>query len=165
MDYIAHCIRGALINVELPQTIATMNTNTGKIEVGLVEEVYADKENTDMPITLKSAKKAPYLISVGIIRNILTTSAEGDDTQVILDGDSNELNCIDQILHLAVDSKTKVHAMTTSKGDGSSVSTVSSKEDGMVNCMAAVPSKLFLANNLSKVIKERIRSLESTFKI
>jgi hypothetical protein len=27
--------------------IATVNTNTQKIEVGLVEEVYPDKDNTD----------------------------------------------------------------------------------------------------------------------
>lgn len=38
--------------MELPQTIATVNNNTGSIEVGLVEEVYADKQNTDKPLTL-----------------------------------------------------------------------------------------------------------------
>ena len=47
LDYIGLCMRGAFKNLQLPQTIATLNNNTGKIEVGLVEEVYADKENTD----------------------------------------------------------------------------------------------------------------------
>jgi hypothetical protein len=35
------------LNLEIPQTIATVNNNTGQIEIGLVEEVYTDKENTD----------------------------------------------------------------------------------------------------------------------
>ena len=47
LDYIGLCLRAAFVNLELPQTIATLNNLTGKIEVGLVEEVYADKENTD----------------------------------------------------------------------------------------------------------------------
>ena len=47
IDYIGLCLRAAITNLQLPQTIATLNNLTGKIEVGLVEEVYADKENTD----------------------------------------------------------------------------------------------------------------------
>lgn len=47
-------IRGGFDDLKLPQTIATMNNNTGLIEVGLVEEVYTDKENTDKPVILKS---------------------------------------------------------------------------------------------------------------
>ena len=47
IDYLAICMRQALSNLELPQTIATLNNNTQKIEIGLVEEVYADRENTD----------------------------------------------------------------------------------------------------------------------
>jgi len=43
IDFIALCMRQAFVNLELPQTIATVNNNTGKIEVGLVEEVYADQ--------------------------------------------------------------------------------------------------------------------------
>ena len=44
-----------------------MNNNTQKIEVGLVEEVYTDKENTDKQIIMESAKNAPFIISLGLI--------------------------------------------------------------------------------------------------
>lgn len=67
MDYILLCTKHAFLNLELPQTIATLNNNTGKIEVGLVEDVYADKENTDQPIVLKSVANVPIVISLGIV--------------------------------------------------------------------------------------------------
>lgn len=89
-------MRAAFINIQLPQTIATMNNNTGKIEVGLVEEVYTDKENTDMPIIIKSAKQSPFVISIGIMRNSIFSSGNNDsDTQILLDPETTELNCID----------------------------------------------------------------------
>jgi exosome complex RNA-binding protein Rrp42 (RNase PH superfamily) len=47
IDQIALAIRNAFNDLALPQVIATMNTNTNKIEVGLVEEVYPDRDNTD----------------------------------------------------------------------------------------------------------------------
>ena len=47
IDQIALAIRNAFNDLALPQVIATMNTNTDKIEVGLVEEVYPDRDNTD----------------------------------------------------------------------------------------------------------------------
>jgi exosome complex RNA-binding protein Rrp42 (RNase PH superfamily) len=47
LDMIAACVRGAFQNLSLPQVIATLNANTNKIEVGLVEEVYTDRQNTD----------------------------------------------------------------------------------------------------------------------
>lgn len=55
LDYIALAVKGAFLDLEFPQTIATLNNNTGKIEVGLVEEVYTDKQNTDQPVKIKSA--------------------------------------------------------------------------------------------------------------
>ena len=47
LDHIAQAVRSAFEDLQLPQVIATMNANTSKIEVGLVEEVYTDKDNTD----------------------------------------------------------------------------------------------------------------------
>ena len=47
IDQIALAVRSAFGDLALPQVIATMNTNTNKIEVGLVEEVYPDRDNTD----------------------------------------------------------------------------------------------------------------------
>lgn len=44
---ISLCVRAAIQNLSLPQVIATLNTNSNKIEVGLVEEIYTDKSNTD----------------------------------------------------------------------------------------------------------------------
>mmetsp|Transcript_17633 Transcript_17633/g.29787 ORF Transcript_17633/g.29787 Transcript_17633/m.29787 type:complete len:100 (+) Transcript_17633:325-624(+) len=54
LDYIMLSIRYAFEDLELPQTITTLNNNTGKIEVDLVQDVYADKENTDQPVLLNS---------------------------------------------------------------------------------------------------------------
>jgi len=47
IDMIGWAIRTAALNLELPQVIATLNTNSNKIEVGLVEEIYTDRDNTD----------------------------------------------------------------------------------------------------------------------
>jgi exosome complex RNA-binding protein Rrp42 (RNase PH superfamily) len=47
LDYICLAIRAAFLNLQLPQVIVTTNENTGKIEVGLLEEIYEDQENTD----------------------------------------------------------------------------------------------------------------------
>ncbi len=44
---IALAVRSAFCDLALPQVLATLNSNTNKIEVGLVEEVYPDKDNTD----------------------------------------------------------------------------------------------------------------------
>jgi hypothetical protein len=46
---------------------------------------------------LKSAKDAPYVVSVGILRD------EVDGDLVIIDCDEVEVQCVDQILHVAVD--------------------------------------------------------------
>ena len=47
VDHIAQSVFSAFEDLCLPQVIATMNANTNKIEVGLLEEVYTDKDNTD----------------------------------------------------------------------------------------------------------------------
>ena len=165
LDYISLCVRAALLNLELPQTIATLNNNTGKIEVGLVEEVYADKENTDQPIVLKSALHAPFIISIGVIRNTSQDITNADSNlAILLDATQTELKCIDQILHFAVDSKLKIHGMTQSKGDGaSSGEGDSSGNASEMSCLPAVPSSLFLAANLKKVLSERISELQEIF--
>ena len=77
--------------------IATLNANTNKIEVALAEEVYTDRENTDQLIELKSAASAPFVISVGVCRD----AVEGDI--IVMDCDGIEIQCVDQILHVAVD--------------------------------------------------------------
>jgi hypothetical protein len=84
----------------------TTDENTGKIEVGLAEEIYEDQDNTDTLRGLQSAKTAPYLLSVGFVRNSM-----GGEDAFILDGDELELQCVDQILHLAVDSKLRIHGI------------------------------------------------------
>ena len=93
LDYLCHAVRSAFINLELPQTIATMNNNTGKIEVGLVEEVYADRENTDKPIkVVDSVLKVPYVVSLGVAIDEL---AAANDSQLplipLLDASEEEL--------------------------------------------------------------------------
>jgi hypothetical protein len=78
--------------------------------VGLAEEIYEDQENTDSLKTPNSVKVAPFILSVGFVRN-----PSGDDS-IIIDCDDVELQCVDQVLHLAVDSKMRIHAMEQSRG-------------------------------------------------
>ncbi len=47
LDYIGMAIRAAFLNFQMPSVTATLNANTGKIEVGLAEEIYEDQDNTD----------------------------------------------------------------------------------------------------------------------
>lgn len=94
-------IRAAFQNLRLPQVIATLNANSNKIEVGLVEEIYPDKANTDSMVQLASSVEAPWILSVGVMR-------EQELDIVVLDVDAFEIQCVDQILHLAVDSKMQV---------------------------------------------------------
>ena len=55
IDPIARAVRAAFNDLALPQVIATLNSNTNKIEVGLLEDVYTDRANTDALVKLKSA--------------------------------------------------------------------------------------------------------------
>lgn len=87
------------------------NENTGKIEVGLAEEIYEDQENTDSLRTLPSAKNAPHILSISFLRN-----STGDDS-IVIDCDDIELQCVDQVLHLAVDAQNlRIYAMEQSRG-------------------------------------------------
>lgn len=81
-----------------------MNANTNKIEIGLIEEVFPDRQNTDEPMKLKSTQDAPFFLSVGILRGI--ESSGGD--LIVMDLDSVEIQCIDQVLHLLVDKEQRV---------------------------------------------------------
>jgi hypothetical protein len=55
--------------LRLPQVIATLNANSNKIEVGLVEEIYPDKANTDALVLLPSVQDSPFIVSIGIMRD------------------------------------------------------------------------------------------------
>ena len=46
----------------------------------------------------------PFVVSVGVIRD------EIDGALVVLDCDSVEIQCVDQILHLAVDQACRIYA-------------------------------------------------------
>ena len=94
-----------ITNTHLSYLCHFRNENTGKIEVGLTEEIYEDQENTDTIKHLKSAQNAPYVLSIGFVRN-----AAGEDS-IVVDGDDIELQCVDQILHVAVDSKLRIHSI------------------------------------------------------
>lgn len=89
IDQIALAIRNAFQDLALPQVIATVNNNTDAIEVGLVEEVYPDKDNTDQLLKIKSTKDAPYVISIGLLRD------EVDGDLIVLDCDETEIQCVD----------------------------------------------------------------------
>ena len=127
-----------------------MNNNTSLIEVGLVEEIHTDKENTDKPVMLASAKSAPYVVSVGVI--VEEGGASGSQGVLpiipVVDADGEEMGCLDQVLHVAVSQtlspntetpSLKIHSLVQSKGEGSIVSAGS--------CIAGIPAALFLKNN------------------
>jgi exosome complex RNA-binding protein Rrp42 (RNase PH superfamily) len=111
IDYIGLAVRTAFQNMQIPQVYVTTNENTGKIDVGLAEEIYEDQENTDTLKGLSSAKNAPYIVSIGFVRN----STGGEDA-IVVDCDEMELQCVDQIMHIAVDSRLKIHGIEQSRG-------------------------------------------------
>eukprot|EP00347_Sterkiella_histriomuscorum_P020972 403335752 len=139
LDYIGLAIRSAFLDFQLPAVNATLNNNTGKIEVGLVEEIYEDQDNTDKLERLRSAAKAPFLFSVGFIRH------EVQDI-VGFDADDFEIQCFDQILHISVDSNLRIHGMEQSKGN--------SIQQGLMF------SKWLTSGNLSKILKPKLIEFE-----
>ena len=118
------------------------NENTGKIEVGLAEEIYEDQENTDSLKGLSSAKNAPYIISIGFVRN-----ASGEDS-IVMDCDEIELQCVDQVLHLAIDSKMRIHGMDQSRGSSYQTS------PGYLNI------KYLKSDNLEQIVKPKLQELD-----
>ena len=102
-------IRSAFQNLRLPQVIATLNANSNKIEVGLVEEIYPDKANTDALQEITSTRDSPFIVSVALMR-------DQQQDIVVLDVDAFEIQCVDQVLHLAVDTKMLIHGFVQSKG-------------------------------------------------
>lgn len=86
LDYIGLAVRAAFMNVQLPQVYVTTNENTGKIEVGLAEEIYEDQENTDTLRHLPSAKLVPYILSICFIRD-----PKGGEDTIVIDADDIEL--------------------------------------------------------------------------
>lgn len=72
--------------------------------MALTEELYADKDNTDTTQGISSALLAPFVVTVGIVRD----PVEGDF--VVLDCDASEVQCVDQLVHLSVDNANKIHA-------------------------------------------------------
>ena len=89
LDHVAQAVRSAFEDLQLPQVIATMNANTSKIEVGLLEEVYTDKENTDQLMNIKSTASMPFVVSVALLRD------ENEGDLIVLDCDNVEIQCID----------------------------------------------------------------------
>lgn len=144
LDYISLCLRQAFVDLQLPQTIATVNSNTGAIEIGLVEDVYTDKQNTDKPVRMVSAASAPYLVSLGIVQL--------QKTHVLHDATSTELSCLDQVLHLSVDRNLKIHGMQTTVG--------ALRSDGQMAMSKGLPASVFLETNLLTTLKERVEELE-----
>ncbi len=69
VDMLALAIRMAAQDLKLPQVLATLNANSNKIEVGLAEEVYTDRDNTDKLLKLQTTEKAPFIVSVGVMRD------------------------------------------------------------------------------------------------
>jgi exosome complex RNA-binding protein Rrp42 (RNase PH superfamily) len=88
IDMIAMAIRYAVNDLRLPQVIATLNANSNKTEIGLVEEIYTDRQNTDQTQKLKSAEQAPYVVSVALVHDT-------DRDIVVLDADATETQCVD----------------------------------------------------------------------
>jgi len=90
---------------------------------------------------LPSAKNAPYIISVAFVRNPL-----GGEDSIISDCDEIELQCVDQIIHLSVDSKMRIYALEQSRGSFS---------PGFMNI------KYLKADNLQQIVKPKVQELDT----
>ena len=151
LDHIALAIRAAFVDLQLPQTIATMNANTGKIEMGLVEEVYADRENTDQPVrVIDKVEQVPFVISLGLAVDELS---HADLPLIALhDATEEELQCLDQVLHVAAsfDGSLKIHGFVQSQC-----------KTAVETCSAGLPAALFLQSNMRKLLQDRLIELNS----
>lgn len=106
--------------------------------MGLAEEIYEDQENTDTLRPLKSAATAPYLVSVGFVRGAVDA--------VVFDCDEVELQCVDQILHMTVDSRMKVHALEQSRGG---------TQGGLLS------TRYLKGENLQQILRPKLNELEA----
>ena len=77
----------------------------------------------------------PFVVSVGVLRD------EVDGDLIVLDCDSVEIQCVDQILHLAVDDQCRVYAFEQSRG----LSRVSP---------CNLPANIFTTGNLQRLVQE-----------
>ena len=104
----------------------------------MVEEIYTDKDNTDQLVTLKSAARAPYIVTVAVMRD-----ARGDDI-VIMDCDSLECQCVDQLVHFCVSADLRVSGFQQTKG-------LNSRRQP-----CALPANLFSSKNLERVLGQKV---------
>jgi hypothetical protein len=125
----------------------TTNENTGKIEVNLAEEIFEDQENTDALKPLPSAQHAPYVFSIGFVRN-----PTGADDAIVADCDEVELQCVDQIMHIAVDDKLRIHAIEQSKGGQGFMSIKYLKRENLVQILKPKVQEIGVALSLMDLV-------------
>ena len=89
-------------------------------------------------------ENAPFVISVGICRD----PVEGDI--ILIDCDSIEIQCVDQILHIAVDKNNCIHGFEQSK----------SAQKKMI---AGLPVQIFSSNDFSAILEEKILELTKVY--
>ena len=77
----------------------------------------------------------PYVVSVGVLRD----EVNGD--LVVLDCDSVEIQCVDQILHLAVDRQCRIYAFEQSRGLSRS-------------SPCNLPANIFTSGNLQNLVQQ-----------
>jgi hypothetical protein len=82
------------------------------------------------------------VLSLGFIRN-----AAGEDS-IVVDSDEIEMQCVDQIVHLAVDSKMRIHAIEQSRGN------FYSQSPGYLN------SNYLMADNIQQIVKPKLQELD-----
>ena len=77
----------------------------------------------------------PFVVSVGVLRD----PVDGD--LIVLDCDSVEIQCVDQVLHLSVDGQCRIHAFEQSRGL-SRASTCN------------LPANIFTTGNLQSLVQQ-----------
>ena len=80
----------------------------------------------------------PFIVSVGVIRD------EVDGDLIVLDCDSVEIQCVDQILHLAVDKECRIYAFEQSRGQSARTSPCN------------LPANIFTSGNLQSLVQRII---------
>jgi hypothetical protein len=82
------------------------------------------------------------VLSIGFIRN-----AAGEDS-IVIDSDDVELQCVDQVLHVAVDSKMRIHSIEQSRGS------YYTQSPGYFN------TKYLMSANLAEILRPKVQELE-----
>lgn len=88
---------------------------------------------------MPSVRQAPFIVSVAVVRDV-------QQDIVILDLDSVEIQCVDQIVHVCIDKNMKIWGFEQSKG-------LTKKQP------CGLPAAIFSQTNMRQILRTKVGEL------